>query len=62
MTKASAQKNLQDFYFLLFTFVSGFFYFFLSGQHYICISNDDNLFRDSLVGLGATNNSQVCSV
>ncbi|QUG86945.1 sensor domain-containing protein [Bacillus nitratireducens] len=27
MTKASAQKNLQDFYFLLFTFVSGFFYF-----------------------------------
>ncbi|HHX7191410.1 TPA: sensor domain-containing protein [Bacillus thuringiensis] len=28
MTKASTQKNLQDFYFLLFTFVSGFFYFF----------------------------------
>ncbi|MGE6599678.1 sensor domain-containing protein [Bacillus proteolyticus] len=27
MTKASAQKTLQDFYFLLFTFVSGFFYF-----------------------------------
>ncbi|MDA2386091.1 histidine kinase, partial [Bacillus cereus] len=27
MMKASAQKNLQDFYFLLFTFVSGFFYF-----------------------------------
>lgn len=25
--KASAQKTLQDFYFLLFTFVSGFFYF-----------------------------------
>ncbi|MGT8957127.1 sensor domain-containing protein [Bacillus cereus] len=27
MIKASAQKTLQDFYFLLFTFVSGFFYF-----------------------------------
>ncbi|AZJ23827.1 sensor domain-containing protein [Bacillus cereus] len=27
MMKASAQKTLQDFYFLLFTFVSGFFYF-----------------------------------
>ncbi|MGD1415297.1 sensor domain-containing protein [Bacillus stercoris] len=27
MTKASAQKTLQDFYFLLFTFASGFFYF-----------------------------------
>ncbi|NSL68123.1 sensor domain-containing protein [Bacillus toyonensis] len=27
MVKASAQKTLQDFYFLLFTFVSGFFYF-----------------------------------
>ncbi|MED4217182.1 sensor domain-containing protein [Priestia megaterium] len=27
MTKTSAQKTLQDFYFLLFTFVSGFFYF-----------------------------------
>lgn len=27
MTKALAQKNLQDFYFLLFTFVSGFFTF-----------------------------------
>ncbi|QYX43227.1 sensor domain-containing protein [Bacillus inaquosorum] len=27
MTKASAQKTLQDFYFLLFTFISGFFYF-----------------------------------
>ncbi|MED3090171.1 sensor domain-containing protein [Bacillus toyonensis] len=27
MRKASAQKTLQDFYFLLFTFVSGFFYF-----------------------------------
>ncbi|WP_342718378.1 sensor domain-containing protein [Bacillus paramycoides] len=27
MTKASAQKTLQDFYFFLFTFVSGFFYF-----------------------------------
>ncbi|WP_075313729.1 sensor domain-containing protein [Bacillus wiedmannii] len=27
MTKVSAQKNWQDFYFLLFTFVSGFFYF-----------------------------------
>ncbi|WP_459500555.1 sensor domain-containing protein [Bacillus sp. C1] len=27
MTKASAQKNLQDFYFLLFTFASGLFYF-----------------------------------
>ncbi|RAN89067.1 histidine kinase [Bacillus sp. SRB_28] len=27
MKKASAQKNLQDFYFLLFTFASGFFYF-----------------------------------
>lgn len=25
--KASAQKTLQDFYFLLFTFVSGFFTF-----------------------------------
>lgn len=27
MIKASAPKTLQDFYFLLFTFVSGFFYF-----------------------------------
>lgn len=27
MMKASAQKTLQDFYFLLFTFISGFFYF-----------------------------------
>ncbi|PEP74979.1 histidine kinase [Bacillus toyonensis] len=27
MMKASAQKTLQDFYFLLFTFVTGFFYF-----------------------------------
>ncbi|MDM8151195.1 sensor domain-containing protein [Priestia megaterium] len=27
MTKTSTQKTLQDFYFLLFTFVSGFFYF-----------------------------------
>ncbi|MGH1284863.1 sensor domain-containing protein [Bacillus toyonensis] len=27
MTKASAQKTLQDFYFLLFTFASGLFYF-----------------------------------
>ncbi|QJC90548.1 sensor domain-containing protein [Bacillus inaquosorum] len=27
MSKASAQKTLQDFYFLLFTFASGFFYF-----------------------------------
>ncbi|MRD35852.1 histidine kinase [Bacillus thuringiensis] len=27
MTKESAQKTLQDFYFLLFSFVSGFFYF-----------------------------------
>ena len=27
MTKTSAQKTLQDFYFLLYTFVSGFFYF-----------------------------------
>ncbi|AUS11872.1 histidine kinase [Bacillus subtilis] len=27
MTKASDQKTLQDFYFLLFTFASGFFYF-----------------------------------
>ena len=41
MIKASAQKTLQDFYFLLFTFVSGFLLLFLSGQHYICISNDD---------------------
>ncbi|PHB47025.1 sensor domain-containing protein [Bacillus toyonensis] len=35
MMKASAQKNLQDFYFLLFTFVSGFFYFCF---YLICIT------------------------
>lgn len=28
MIKASAQKTLQDFYFLLFTFVSGFYFCF----------------------------------
>lgn len=58
-----SSKNFARFLFLvIYLCIRILLLLFLSGQHYICISNDSYLRRHSHIGLGAANHSHVCSV